>query len=1035
MMPRGISSIWAGFLGLGLVVTGCNLVAGLEGFHVTGGGGQGGMSAVTTGGGQGGTGATGGHGGAGGATTGTTSTGMMVCDECPEPPDCKIATCENMACGIASAPDGSVAKSQVVGDCKKSVCMGGVAMNVNDDMDPPEIAGDCKVHTCMSGGIVIAFEPMSTPCGVGGNTVCDGNGQCFGCTKPEDCVDLGACQKPSCDNGICGSQADATDVALDSNDCTLDLCTGPVPNHPSAMAGTACNGGASACDGAGHCLGYGCSGNDCPSGATCVDGVCCDTPCDKPCEACTKVAKGGSGLDGVCEPVAKGLDPTSECADPEVCDGTVGAGACKSPPGKLCALPSECASGFCVDGVCCESDCSGVCQSCNLPGSVGTCAKIAEGQDPAGECPGAVVCNGTGACGDLHGDGTACGSGPECQNGHCVDGVCCNSACTGPCVACNIPGLLGTCTNLAAGSDASDAECPGATVACDGAGACKQVNGQLCVGGGDCISGACADGVCCTTACGGICQACNLPGSVGTCANIPNGQDPNNDCPGASSCNGAGACLSPNGTACGAAAACQSGFCVDGVCCDGACGGLCQACSVAKKGQGLEGACGPVALGLDPNNQCADQGAPSCGTDGKCDGNGACHKYAGGAFVPMSFSTGGATGASIQLADLNGDGKLDVIAAKAGTPQVRVLLNNGAGGLMAASGYGTNASNQGDPIVIGDLNGDGKPDLVVPDITGASVKVLLNNGNGGFPSSNSYATGAGTLGLPLIEADLNGDGKPDLVATDTGSAQVRVLLNNGNGGFSNGVTYPTNVQSLIGPIAAGDLNGDGKPDLVALDLNGKVRILLNNGSGAFPSSTSYPTNASGLGQNMMAALVNMNLDGKLDLVINDSGTSQVRVMLNNGSGAFPSTMAYPASLLNSGVPFTFGDVNGDLQIDLIYGLTNGTTAYVMLNNLNGGFAPAVSYSATQTPGRPLVLSDVSGDGHPDLVFTIPSSPSVGVMLNNGNGTFKNGTLYPTLGGNTGLTLQVGDMNGDGRPDLVTTDLSNPKVTILTNICQ
>ena len=850
---------WLALAGALVFSAGCNLIAGLDDFHVIDGSG----GAKTTSG-------LGGHAGS------TTSTSSSGCDACPEPEGtCRVAACVNDACGQVDAPDGTSAKVQITGDCKKLTCMGGVPTPEDDDTDPPEIPGDCKVHICTAGNVVVTFEPMSSTCGTGAaNTVCDGNGSCFGCDDASDCVDVGGCQQPTCVGGVCGSAPDPTDVVVDANECTEDLCTGPVPNHPNKPLGAVC-GGARACDGSGQCLGARCPDNPCPSGSSCVDGVCCNTACDQPCEACSKDAKGGVGLDGTCEPVAKGQDPTNECPAPEVCDGTVGVTACKLPNGESCADGAACNSGLCVDAFCCDAACSAVCQSCALAGSQGTCTNMPDGTDPESECSGSVLCNGTGACGSLFGNGAACTTGVECQTGNCVDGVCCDTTCTGACRSCSAAATKGTCTNFAANTDPADAECPGGALACDGTGACKKIAAETCAAAAECISGNCVDGVCCETACAGDCRSCALAGTAGVCTSIPSGQDPQNECAGAATCNGLGACDIPLGGACSTPLNCQSGFCVDGVCCDAPCTGTCQACSSAKKGTGPSGTCGPISSGSDPDSECTNQGSASCGTDGSCDGAGACRKYAGGKFYnPATESAGGQVEAPPALGDVNGDGKLDIVASLSNASSVSVLINQGTGTFANGATYNAGGSPGASPA-LGDVNGDGKLDIVVP-LSNSYVSVLLNSGTGTFNNQNQYNVG-GTPQGPVVVRDVNGDGKLDIVVSLT-SSYVSVLLNSGTGTFNNQDQYNSG-GTVGGPVALGDVIGDGKLDIVAPYTNGSsISVLLNNGTGTFNNQTSY---SAGGAVQAPVVLGDVSGDGRPDIVVASEVGSNVVVMLNS----------------------------------------------------------------------------------------------------------------------------------------------------------
>jgi hypothetical protein len=151
---------------------------------------------------------------------------------------------------------------------------------------------------------------------------------------------------------------------------------------------------------------------------------------------------------------------------------SVGAGA----NGTACTLGGECASGNCVDGFCCNTACAALCQACSAAkkgsGANGACGNIFAGGDPDNECPGAEVCNGSGACRKIN--GSICTLGSECLSGNCVDGFCCNTACAGPCQACSnakTGGANGTCTPIPDGQD-PDNECAGTSV-CNGAGGCR----------------------------------------------------------------------------------------------------------------------------------------------------------------------------------------------------------------------------------------------------------------------------------------------------------------------------------------------------------------------------------------------------------------------------------------------------------------------------------------------------------------------------------------------------------------------------------
>ncbi len=214
-------------------------------------------------------------------------------------------------------------------------------------------------------------------------------------------------------------------------------------------------------------LGESCSAPaDCKSGF-CADSICCDSLCNAACFACSTFKKGG-GTNGICEPVSAGAEPDSDCpAAEEACDGQ---GGCKLDKGQGCVDGTQCASGHCAEGLCCDTACDSLCEACALPDTPGICTKVPLGSDPSGECNGggpADNCNGAGSCG-VGPQGTPCLAGMDaaCESGSCVDGYCCENACTGQvCLACrsDYTGMPnGTCVAIV-GKDPEE-ECPGDTI-------------------------------------------------------------------------------------------------------------------------------------------------------------------------------------------------------------------------------------------------------------------------------------------------------------------------------------------------------------------------------------------------------------------------------------------------------------------------------------------------------------------------------------------------------------------------------------------
>ena len=251
-----------------------------------------------------------------------------------------------------------------------------------------------------------------------------------------------------------------------------------------------------------------------------------------------------------------------------------------------------------------------------------------------------------------------------------------------------------------------------------------------------------------------------------------------------------------------------------------------------------------------------------------------------GAFTGQTtYSTGPSSGPLfVVTVDVNGDNQTDVIVANYDADNVGVLLNEGNGTLTPQVTYFSGSGSKPSSLVAADIDGDKIPDLIVSNYGAHDVGVFLNTGNGTFTDQAIYWTGSNSY--CVAAADINDDGKIDIVVANYGANNIGVLLNTGNGTFTGQTTYSTGPSS--GPlfVVTVDVNSDNKLDFVTANYGtNSVAVLLNTGNGTFTSQTTYSTGPSSNPYSLAAA--DVNGDNKTDIIVSNYGANNVGVLLAN----------------------------------------------------------------------------------------------------------------------------------------------------------
>jgi len=460
---------------------------------------------------------------------------------CDDQNPCTVDSCrENGFCFFQVVADGP-SPEQTPGDCQAVLCNDGQASFVPDNKDLVQDSNECDVESCEGGKIVHTPEPDGTDCNTGVVPGVCTNGKCDvecgpglpPCDDGEPCTEdkcdgtfglcdfaplggidtpgaidtPGDCHRHVCVNGKDTDKIDNTDVPVTATDCDNEKCTIGVPSNPPRSINASCNtNGGSVCDGMGNCVECNnnfqcsgpttCGGGGVPNACGCTPKTCADLN-----RTCGTASDGCGNMLSCDDGMQNGTETDVDCGG-----GTGNSCSQLCALGKKCTKGSDCTNGFCVDGVCCNSSCTGTCQACSAVkkggGTDGTCGPIAVDTDPDNECTDQGVmscgfngtCNGAGACAK-YASGTVCVAG-SCMGGVAVPNRTCNGSGTCQTVmstscgayVCGATACLTSCT--------SDAECA-ATAYCSLPNCVpKKAAGQPCGGNNECISGSCSANIC-----------------------------------------------------------------------------------------------------------------------------------------------------------------------------------------------------------------------------------------------------------------------------------------------------------------------------------------------------------------------------------------------------------------------------------------------------------------------------------------------------------------------------------------------------------
>jgi YD repeat-containing protein len=338
---------------------------------------------------------------------------------------------------------------------------------------------------------------------------------------------------------------------------------------------------------------------------------------------------------------------------------------------------------------------------------------------------------------------------------------------------------------------------------------------------------------------------------------------------------------------------------------------------------------------------------------------------------------------SVAIGDVNGDGKADIITTNRSSNNISILPGNGDGTFGVKTDVAVNL--YPDSVALGDLDSDGDLDIVTGNTDGnynywanSSLSILANNGDGSFTRNDiTLDRDIGTQALELT--DLNADGDLDIVISGSGyfnRGQMSVLL--GSNGSSFGTRTDFNTGDRPHSIAVGRLNQDLSFDVVTANyFSDNVSVFLGNGNGSFGTRRDFPVGS----RPQSVAVGDLNGDGNSDIITANLGSQNVSVLFGDSNGNFgiPTNYSvdnfYPLSL-------ALGDVDNDSDLDVVVSVTGSANQVSVLFNDGTGSLMLKENVAVSSWPIGAALRDLDLDGDLDLVTVNNGSNNVSIRLNN-----------------------------------------------------
>jgi hypothetical protein len=388
------------------------------------------------------------------------------------------------------------------------------------------------------------------------------------------------------------------------------------------------------------------------------------------------------------------------------------------------------------------------------------------------------------------------------------------------------------------------------------------------------------------------------------------------------------------------------------------------------------------------------------------------------------------TSYSIAFADFNSDNYLDIVVTNIGGDNVGVFLGYGNGTFAKQTTYSTGVGSEPYYAIAADFNNDNIYDIAATNWGTDEIAIFYGHGNGSFELPRIYSTGFGSKPNEIAAADLDNNKQLEIVVTLWGIGDIAVLTKYDAAEFVNQTIYSTGSASQPFSVATGDFNNDNRPDIVVANSGtDNLGILLSSNNGTFDIDTMYLIDTDADPQYVITC--DINKDNHIDIVCVNSNSDIISIIMGYGNGTFAEQMIYSTG--NGSHPYAIasGDFNNDTRLDLVIANEGTDSISILLGYDYASFQSQVIFSSNDSLAPSgIVVSDFNNDTYLDIAATFIAANNIGFLLSCGNGSFNSMMMYSTGNGSQPYAIGVGDFNNDGGLDIVVTNWGTQNIGVL-----